>query len=113
MSEKTISTAAMILPSEQIDFIRRNPELTQQVGKLTSSLIECKAMIGQLENILRNPQVFAGFVENGTQEELESFLKAILENQDKSIFIDEGNEEEQDKALASINADVVTTKFVD
>lgn len=78
MSETKMEMATLKMPTEQMDFIRRNQKLAQQTGKIMVALTNAQSMATQLKKLLTKKDLFKASIENGTEEELEKFLEACI-----------------------------------
>lgn len=114
--ERLVEMAALKLPTDQINFIRKNQKLGQKAGKVMIMLHDMKKSVKALEELLNRPALFKEFLEDGTEEELEAFLKALLkanEQQDGIFHVKGIPEEAFDKVVSKMGDGAVVTKTTD
>lgn len=81
MSQKKLekSSAILAMPTEQIDFLRRNQRIAELVAKTVVGLAEAEQMLQEIHGILKDSSFFEPLLEDGSKEELEEFLKIVAE----------------------------------
>jgi hypothetical protein len=77
--------AAVNLPPQCVDFLRRNPELAETAGKLMVSLIEVNQTKKAIVDLFKNPELFKPQLKNGTEQELAEFVEAALASADNAL----------------------------
>jgi hypothetical protein len=86
-SEITRRGAAIKLPKEQIAFLRKNPKLAEIVGTAFLLLSELIENANNMRKTLNTPELFLPSLENGTKEELEKFLKVLVDSNESEKVI--------------------------
>lgn len=113
MSEEKGSFAAIRMPAEQLDFIKRNPKVGHVGGAIMVSIADYHKKIKEAKSILDCPQAFEGQLENGTKEELAKFFEVLKNHVDGASLFD-ASEEQVDQVIAKVKEsrmDVVVTDF--
>jgi len=86
MSDKNVTElAAVKLPTESVDFLRRNPELAEKAGKLMVSLIEINQVKKSVIDLFKHPDLFKPFLKDGTEQELAKFVEDALASADGAM----------------------------
>lgn len=111
--ERTIEMAALKMPHEQMGFIRNNQKIAQKVGKIMVMLTDMQKSVSTFKELLGKPELFKQYLENGTEEELASFLQVCLklqETPDAVFHVRNIPEEAFDKVVSKLGDHVVATK---
>lgn len=114
--ERVTEMAAIRMPTEQMDFIRRNTIIAEKVGKFMVMLADMQKAAQDVRNLLSKPDLFKQFLENGTEEELTKFLQVcvkVQENPDGIFHAKNVPEEAFDKIMEKMGDHVVATKIDD
>ena len=114
--ERVTEMAAIRMPTEQMDFIRRNTIIAEKVGKFMVMLADMQKAAQDVRNLLSKPDLFKQFLENGTEEELAAFLQMcakIQENPDGIFHAKDIPEEAFDRIVEKLGDHVVATKIED
>ena len=98
------NVAAIRMPTKYLDFIKRNPQLAQTIGKAVMARKEIKDSLDMLDKILADPELFEEELENGTPEELKGFLETLAKERDTTVLL---------KNLTREQYEEVHQKFVD
>lgn len=119
MSEKeqrVPEMAAIRMPTEHMDFIRRNTIIAEKAGKFMVMLADMQKAAQDVRNLLSKPDLFKQFLENGTEEELTKFLQVcvkVQENPDAIFHAKDIPEEAFDRIVEKLGDHVVATKIED
>jgi len=119
MSEKeqrATKMAAIIMPTEHMDFIRRNQKIAEKAGKIMVMLTDMQKSVKAIKELLTKPELFKQNLENGTEEELAAFLQVcakIQENPDGIFHAKDIPEEAFDRIVEKLGDHVVATKIED
>lgn len=117
MSEQRMTEMAAIkMPHEQMDFIRRNQKLAEKTGKMMLMLTDMQKSIKALKDLFKRSDLFKQYLENGTEEELISFLETCLkiqEEPDRIFHAKDVPEEAFDRIVSKLGDHVVATKMED
>lgn len=119
MSEKeqrATKMAAIRMPTEHMDFIRRNQKIAEKAGKIMVMLTDMQKSVKAMKELLTKPELFKQNLENGTEEELAAFLQVcakIQENPDGIFHAKDIPEEAFDRIVEKLGDHVVATKIED
>lgn len=114
--ETSVEMAAIRMPSEQMDFIRRNQKVAEKTGKIIVMLSDMQKTVQGMKELFKRPELFKEYLENGTEEELAKFLSVcgqIQDNPDSIFHAKNIPEEAFDKIVSKMGDHVVATKTED
>lgn len=119
MSEKeqrVTEMTAIRMPTEHMDFIRRNQKIAEKTGKIMVMLSDMQKTVQGMKELFKKPELFKKYLEDGTEEELIKFLSVcgqIQDNPDSIFHAKNVPEEAFDKIVSKMGDHVVATKMED
>lgn len=114
--EVVMEMAAIKMPTEQMDFIRRNQKVAEKTGKIMVMLSDMQKTIQGMKELFKKPELFKKYLENGTEEELVKFLSVcgqIQDNPDSIFHAKNVPQEAFDKIVSKMGDHVVAAKTED
>ncbi len=94
---KNHNLAAIRMPKEHLDFVKRNPKLAQTIGKVVIARTEIKDKLNVVDALLGKPSLFEVYLEDGTKEELTAFLSTLVEQQDSTVLFKNLSKDDYEK----------------
>lgn len=91
MSNKDREVKAMHLlqlPTKQINFLRRNPVLAEELGQIMIAITEIDLAKQDLLKILADTELIKNHLQDGSEEELKEFISEALKAQQSALKFD-------------------------
>ena len=114
-NNKNVKVVAVRMPVEHMQFLKDNPKVAEKTAEILSRLLEAKEFVKKFQTILSTPEIFESFLENGTKEELEAFLKSCMKIQDdenSSVQMDNVSPEKLKKIEEKFGDNMINTQII-